>query len=293
MDMERSLADALLTLICHRRVAERNMDAVMRGLTTVETNLRAAAQDGTLEQVAVEHGKVLLHIRNEVELLLKEPNVRASNGPLIGFRDRVFEGLLPDIRPLQLRRRITQTFNEFVKGITYFQHQEAYAANQPVYHRHGACAPRGTDNHHCLPSNTVNARRVKKADIETCWIERQIFDEIWTYLHGTQDLSHLEWMSSTRRAYETCHPGVRASAHVAFDKETNLPVSVIIRKEYPDEPGMRTVAEEYIKALAFDGPSPYGSVVIGIRTEKSSDGGRRQVVQSRKTSSFDAPSEWV
>ncbi len=263
----------------------------MRELTTLETSLRTAARGDALEQVAVAHGKTLFDIRNEVELLLKEPNVRAHNGALIGFRDRVFMGMLPDIKPLQLRRRITQTFNEFVKGITYFQHQEVYAANQPVYHRHGACAPRGTDNHHCLPSNTVNARRVKKTDIETCWIERQIFDEIWTYLHGTQDLPHLEWMSRTRRAYETCHPNVMVSSHVSFDAETNLPASVIIRKEYPNEPGMRTVAEEYIKQLAFDGPSPYGSVVIGIRTEKSD--GDRVVVRSRKTSSFDAPAEWV
>ncbi len=281
--MQDVLTETLLTLIFNRRASTRDLTDVMHSLKSLETALRAADRDGTLEQVVADHSKTLLDVRNEVELLLQEPNVRSNNGGLIGFRDRVFEGLVPNIRPIQLQRRITRTFNEFVKGITYFQHQEVYAANQPVYHRHGACSPRGTDNHGCLPSNTMNVRKVKKADIETCYIERQIFDAIWTHTQSSQDYRHLEWLRKTRRAYESCHPDTMLTTSVCFDGETNMPVSVTVVKEVDRGRG-DTVTEEYIKLISPEGAS-YLDNVMCIQT-------RTNGVALRKVSSFAAPTEW-
>jgi hypothetical protein len=276
--MQDVLTEALLTLIFNRRASTRDLNDVMKSLKPLETALGAAARDGSLEQVVADHGKTLLDVRNEVELLLQEPNVRSNNGGIIGFRDSVFEGLVPNIRPIQLQRRITRTFNEFVKGITYFAHQEVYAANQPVYHRHGACSPRGTDNHGCLPSNTVNARKVKKADIETCYIERQIFDAIWTHTQSSQDYRHLEWLRKTRKAYESCHPDTMLTTSVCFD-ERNMPMSVTVEKDN----GSDTVTEEYIKLVSPEGA--YLDTVMCVRT-------RTNGVAQRKVSSFAAPTEW-
>ncbi len=281
------MSAACLTLASNRMAGDRNMPQVMTSLLALEKGLRKARADGELDDVASRYGQRLQDILSEVDILLKEPNVRSDNGALIGFKDRVFGGMLPSIRGVNQMQHVTRVFNAFVRGITYFEHEALAHRHQPVYHRHGSCAPRGHDNPRCLPSNTTNTRRVKKASIEKCYIERCIYDWLWTKFVGTQDEGHLRWFENTKLAYHTCFPDVDLTVRVQYDHETNLPVGVRISAHRMDD-RVRLWSVQYKKYIAMydDGSGLYEPTVECV---KSDDAAGRVYT---KVSRFEAEGDW-
>ncbi len=229
MTMDELLSTAGIALASNRFAGARDMSKVIDALSALERGLRRAQADGSLDEIVSRSTQRLQDVLGEVEILLKEPNVRADNGALIGFRDRVFKGLLPDIRNVKQTQHVTNVFNAFVRGITYFASEGALSApHHPAYHRHGSCPPRGRDNPRCLPENSSNVRKVKKSCIEKCYIERSIYDLLWTRFVGSQDEGHLLWLLNTKQAYSSCYPDLDLIVRVDFDAENNLPVGVRI-----------------------------------------------------------------
>jgi hypothetical protein len=149
-----------------------------------------------------EHYQMLLRIKNE---LLFSLDIQTTHKPeLIGFRDRIFLSNLKDIETVQIRKRLTKTFNDFIKGITYFDNEAIYSSNEPAYHRRGSCVAKGNQNDECSGASTdVETSQ----HIEQCYIERLIYDKMWTEVLGSQqDERHLLWLSKTQNAYKTCFP---------------------------------------------------------------------------------------
>jgi hypothetical protein len=93
--MDELLSTACIALASSRFAGARDMSNVVSALSALERGLRRAQADGSLEAIVSRSTQRLQDILGEIEILLKEPNVRADNGVLIGFRDCVFKGLLP------------------------------------------------------------------------------------------------------------------------------------------------------------------------------------------------------
>jgi hypothetical protein len=121
---------------------------------------------------------------------------------LILLRDRLF---IPRYRQEIIEpSKVTKLFNDFIKGITVFS-----SLSQPIYHRRRSCSSRGS------PSN-----RTKEKEIERCYIERLIYDELWEkYTQSFQDQNHLNWLEDTTNAYQTCYPNTVIKIRINYKFE--------------------------------------------------------------------------
>jgi len=216
----------------------------------------------------------LSKLKWDIEYLLREPNIRANNGFLIGFRDRVRARLFEGIDIINERKIVTNAFNEFIKGITYFQ-RDHVNTDEPVYHRDGACPPRDMPNLKCAASISD---AVKKR-IYTCYIERLIYDELWLQIMGTQqDGSHIRWLQDTKDAFRTCFPNttIRISLRLSNGKPDN--VAII------DETDSDTTTELYEKAY-FPFEARYDTQITAIKLQDST-------VIAVKTNTYDREGAW-
>ena len=124
---------------------------------------------------------------------------------------------------------VTRIFKEFVKGITYFKpekiatHAAAGAREEPIYHRKRSC---GTGLlslkakfQKPVSEGTASANRDR---LRICYIERQIYNQIYQFVLTLQNIPHkLELDKTERLCDRLC--GVSISVDVTFDKEVKLP----------------------------------------------------------------------
>lgn len=146
---------------------------------------------------------------------------------LIHARDLIFHSKLKNICTTDYRRTITKTFNTFMQGITYFQNQHVYNMNDPIYHRDGSCSQKHTMNHDCL-TKTLKNKHSKY--IETCYIERLVYDRLWTDISQTQqDKGHLDWLTNTKISYQSCFPNGNVEIDIEYD-DSFVPIQLVVTK---------------------------------------------------------------
>jgi hypothetical protein len=129
-----------------------------------------------------------------------------------GFLDRIFKNLLHMDK--RMPTSITIIFNEFVQGITYFANQQQDAI--PVYHRLFSCGPQNdafrTSFLQCKKTAMPkNERSIIKSRIQTCYVERLIYNLLMFPLVGTEDTArqdngHEHWLIETRNDFKSCFP---------------------------------------------------------------------------------------
>lgn len=151
--------------------------------------------------------------------------------------DTVMQNVLNIKRPSRRFQHMpTKIFNQFVRGITYFSSESV--AEQPIYHRDASC---GSAN---LDYITKFVNRSDTADsLERFYIERLIYDAIYTTVYYKQDLGHLNELRNIERLYQERNNGITIRVEVNFHNLI-LPASLIIRwtKEWD-----KTVTETYSK----------------------------------------------
>jgi hypothetical protein len=184
--------------------------------------------------------------------------------------ERLADALLPDHRSahdaffnlIQWRRarspkRVTLMFEQFIQGITYFDDQPL-SSRPPVYHRLFSC---GTGRQafrqtylQCRDDGSMSKpdRQRTQKQIETCYIERLVYDELFKHdnLHfpavneaeTPQDDGHLYFLSQTRDDFQSCFPHMDLRVHVDFDGD--VPVRLEISKTTH---GKHTSTAIYIK----------------------------------------------
>lgn len=176
------------------------------------------------------------------------------------FHDRIFLKLLQ--LPRHMPNKVTLLFQEFIKGVTYFEYQKNNANDIPIYHRLYSCGD-GTelyrnDNMICAVGLSRVERNRRKKLIERCYIERLIYDAL--YRHETlefpvsgsddhsQDKGHLFRLDITKKDYETCFK--RCQVNVEIEWVDGMPVGItIIRLKN----GKETTREIYNRKYCFDG----------------------------------------
>lgn len=184
------------------------------------------------------------------------------------WHDKVFKHFEMEKRAPQ---RVTPLFENFVKGITYFEYQKNLVNSVPIYHRFYSCGD-GTElyrNDHmiCLKGIGRREQNRRKRLIETCYIERLIYDALYRHetLHfpatgiqdARQDDGHLFRLDLTRADYETCFKKCRIEVEVEYTDQLPMRLRVKRTKE-----GKETSMEEYMRSYKFDrGSKIYDPVV--------------------------------
>jgi hypothetical protein len=221
------------------------------------------------------HSLALFYDCHDLEMNRVALTLRGIKDPQItGYHDRIFTKLFGVSR--RIPTNLTRVFQDFIKGITYFKHQTTVEV--PVYHRLLACGP-GDDAfrklfQQCEPDMDRDRRNDVRKRIETCYVERLLYDAMYRHatLHfartGTedhqQDAAHQLRLVLTQSDFKTCFPNLDIKVDVEF--ETHWPVSVRICRYVRSD---LVSVETYQKHIAFStGAKRYEDVVYARRVTK-------------------------
>lgn len=202
--MQDILQDVRLSLIdlSHNRIDIKDVKQKLEDFIATVKKTKQADRDKFID----DHFTALAGIKFELDYVSKLPEMKPHRFLLL-HRDLLFGSLLRKVHVVNERNRVTRVFNEFIKGITAFSDEDVFNASQPMYHRNKSCPPKKSQNIPCTQSNSSNTKKTKTASIRKCYIERMIYDNIWsTIMHCAQDKGHIEWLVNTQEAYKTCHP---------------------------------------------------------------------------------------
>lgn len=161
----------------------------------------------------------------------------------------------------------TMVFTEFLKGITYFKTDNIYET--PIYHRSNSC---GTG------SLTIREKFAKKKGysnddaltnieyIRRCYLERQIYNDIFKSILYRQDIAHLKELEAIKRLYENKKPKSNLKVSVSHYEQPAYihPTKLVIYEDYqiiPSDPN-KNYYELYLK-------EPMSNIV---RCEKGDNG---------------------
>lgn len=204
----------------------------LQHLMDFEKHVRTQIRQSDRAAYLHENYEMLSAIKFEVDYVIKDPKNQPNND-LILVRDKLFGSLLKNVHIINERKRVTLIFTEFIQGITYFVNEQLYNQNQPAYHRLGSCSPRNQPNQVCNVTNAAPVTQKKKKEIRICYIERLVYDYIWTkYIFSSQDMDHIQWLEQTRAAYRTCFPDNNITIEIEFDDQDNIP---LILKVYEND----------------------------------------------------------
>jgi len=87
--------------------------------------------------------------------------------------------------------------------------------------------------------------------IQTCYIERLIYDEIYKNLtlqdENQQDEGHIHRLNIVKEDFKTCFPNLDISVSIEFDM--HLPIALNIKRSIR---GILTSQETYTRTIVFD-----------------------------------------
>jgi hypothetical protein len=122
----------------------------------------------------------------------------------------------------------TMLFNEFCKGITYFDNE--LIVERPSYHRDASCGSK-TDNvskkFKIKSTDTLAEANRKKAAVRLCYIERLIYDAIYSKILYTQDTRHLVEKQAMDRLHHEYFPTENISIEITYN-DVVFPVGLTI-----------------------------------------------------------------
>lgn len=217
-----------------------------------------------------------MHYSEMTRIVQKLRSMAKGDPDIRGYHDRIFSKLF-DIGK-HIPTDTTRIFGLFIKGITYYRYQSSVEV--PVYHRLYACGP-GDDAfrktfQQCTPDMPREQRNDVRKRIETCYIERLIYDELFKYytLHFpidatdegvTQDEGHQHRLQVTKDDFRSCFPNLDISVDVEYDM--HWPVSVRIKRYVH---GTIVSIEMYRRHITFEvtGTKHYEDVVYATRKTK-------------------------
>lgn len=197
---------------------------------------------------------------------------------------------------------VSRLLQEFIKGITYFKSQGELQTDV-IYHRMFSCGPNRDKgefraaNHVCLKADAKEERKRRGQLIETCYIERLIFNELYKHdaLHfpniGTeihsQNAAHIERMKLTRDDFMTCFPKEDVSVSVEY-RESVPTILVITRTKNGRVNSIERYVREYTKTYGYI-QWIYDPFVECYRDVFASNG---NVKHFHKYQHFYSPSKW-
>ncbi len=219
--MEKQMQEVRLMLVdmSHQRTDIEHVKKTLEDFIAIVRKIKQRDRETFVDQ----NLKSLAAIKFELDYVAKLPEMKKHHFLLLS-RDLLFGSLLRKVHVINETTKVTRMFNEFIKGITAFSDEDIYNANQPSYHRKKSCPPRGSKNTTCIAGNTNTIKKDKSESIRKCYIERMIYDNIWsTIMHCAQDKAHIEWLTNTEEAYKTCYSESSLQIDIEYS-DNNIPL---------------------------------------------------------------------
>lgn len=248
MDIQAILTD-LNTLIQHATFQFVTVDVAEQTLTDIEKKLNRISQDDW-ESIRSHYTEELIKLKLNLNYLLKEPTIRSNNRIFIRFRDRYNDRIFENIQIINETKVVTNIFNEFIRGITYFTTDPPGTIyKEPLYHRDDSCPPKHSPNIICDSADTTPDDLKKR--MHKCYIERLIYDEIWFQIHSMQqNTGHVGWLADTKKAFQKCFP--HTTINVVVRIIDRIPDRVVITiQDTSNEHSENVIVELYEKDYSF------------------------------------------
>lgn len=133
---------------------------------------------------------------------------------LRSFNDKLFTSILGIRKPkIYFARLPTLVATEFCKGITFFKNN-AGKDKIPFYHRDSSCG----DISETAEQKFINSSNQNKTVfLKNCYIERYIYDIVYTEIIHRQNLEHRYELNKTERMYQDAYPQETIKVFVFFD----------------------------------------------------------------------------
>ena len=117
----------------------------------------------------------------------------------------------------------------FLRGITYFNNQPSH--EWPIYHRDASCGTKTKTYREKFEDAAKNPDKQKI--LETCYIERMVFDELHRHYIGKQDIRHEVERKRMEILWQDANPGQRIKIEIAYDENDDPVLLQIIRMKDP------------------------------------------------------------
>lgn len=141
---------------------------------------------------------------------------------------------------------ITQVFEEFVKGITFFSNEVENIKKIPIYHRSASCGSSSEDFKkkylQCYNTNEPEEIEQKQKHIFKCYLERLIYDDMFrtltlhipTTLNNQelkQNKGHLFQLSSRGNNFNKCFLGMNIDINIDYINNFPVVLKIFYRKD--------------------------------------------------------------
>ena len=204
---------------------------------------------------------------------------------LMGLHDRIFVNNLQFGHGNPIRGMSVQ-FANFIKGIMFFARHDI-VQNQPIYHRLVACGT-GTDAfrnefQRFRDGMTTESRRDVKRRIETCYIERLIYDDMFRRLSlafpetaanssgAHQDPGHIHRLSEVKKDYKSCYPNLDIEIKIEYS-DAHLPISLEIKRSLRGHVCSIELYEKHLTVSLLSNTTVYEDFVDCTKTTFARDG---------------------
>ena len=205
--------------------------------------------------------------------LLQRKDVRSRT-----VHDKIFTSTLKMDKYISLG--ITQVFEDFVKGITYFSNELENKKKIPIYHRPASCGNSSEDFKkkylQCYENNDELILKAKREHISKCYLERLIYDKIFlnSVLHFPAKLNnelkqnngHIFQIKEREKNFNECFLGLKIEIEIFY--ELGLPCYLTVT--YIKDDNIEKI-EEYSKIVYIDifGVKRYSDKTILKVTDKN------------------------
>ena len=173
-------------------------------------------------------------LRQIKHFLLERKDVKSRT-----IHDKIFTSILRMNKYIPLG--ITQVFEDFIKGITYFSDELENKKKIPIYHRAASCGNSSEDFKkkylQCYKDNDELTLKTKREHIYKCYLERLIYDKIYlnSILHFPsglnselkQDDGHIFQLKEREKDFNECFLGINIEIDIFY--ELGLPSCLIIK----------------------------------------------------------------
>lgn len=159
--------------------------------------------------------------------------------------DMFFKSLEIKSPGARFSRLPTNIFNEFTKGITYFETD--HVPGNPIYHREESCGDANVPSNQKFVERITNSsldRKRKHVTIRRCYIERLIYDVIYSNTFYKQDIQHLHELKSVEQLHDSYYKDESVSIKIKF-RDDIYPERLSIITEYPSRIETNTYAKQW------------------------------------------------
>ena len=140
----------------------------------------------------------------------------------------------------QRKKIVSAIFDKFIQGIIYFKN-EMQTNRWPIYHRDASCGSSGQTSISRFARTLFGSDKYKQ--LERCFIERHIYNILYTKIYKLQDLGHMFELQNIKLIFEKYSPKQYLEVYVdkyngtypeklIIDSRDSITKNIIERHEY-------------------------------------------------------------